>query len=126
VTRWLIDGMNVIGSRPDGWWRDRKGAQRRLVEELGRFAEDGQEPVTVIFDGREHPIDPPAGVEVRFASTRGRNAADHDIAALAAADEDPPGLTVVTSDAELADRVESTGASTLGAGAFRRRLDDLR
>jgi predicted RNA-binding protein with PIN domain len=126
MTRWLIDGMNVIGSRPDGWWRDRQGAQRRLVEELAAFAESSGEPVTVIFDGREHPIGPPAGVEVRFATTRGRNAADHDIAALAAGDDDPKTLTVVTSDAELAARVESAGATTLGAGAFRRRLDDLR
>ena len=122
MTRWLIDGMNVIGSRPDGWWRDRQGAQRRLVKELAGFAD----AVTVIFDGREHPINPPAGVEVRFATTRGRNAADHDIAALAAADDDPQTLTVVTSDAELAARVESAGATTLGAGAFRRRLDGQR
>ena len=38
MTRWIVDGMNVIGSRPDGWWRDRRGAMRRLVEELGALA----------------------------------------------------------------------------------------
>src|SRR4051794_7041159 len=38
VPRYLVDGMNVIGSRPDGWWRDRGGAMRRLVADLERFA----------------------------------------------------------------------------------------
>ena len=36
--RWIVDGMNVIGSRPDGWWRDRDGARARLVEELSSYA----------------------------------------------------------------------------------------
>ena len=35
MTRWIVDGMNVIGSRPTGWWRDRPGAMRGLVAELG-------------------------------------------------------------------------------------------
>ena len=115
--------MNVIGSRPDGWWRDRNGAQRRLVDELGSFAAAKGEHVTVVFDGREHPIDLLPGVKVLFASTRGRDAADHDIAALAQADADPRELTVVTSDAGLAGRVGQAGAQTLGACAFRRLLD---
>jgi predicted RNA-binding protein with PIN domain len=123
VTRWLVDGMNVIGSRPDGWWRDRPKAHRQLVDELARFAASKDEPVSVVFDGREHPLDAPPGVEVLFASTRGRNAADHDIAALVTADADPRELTVVTSDADLVDRVERVGARTLGAGGFRRLLD---
>ena len=37
--RLVVDAMNVIGSRPTGWWRDRRGAMTRLVEELGRYAE---------------------------------------------------------------------------------------
>ena len=85
VTRWIVDGMNVIGSRPDGWWRDRRGAMRRLVEELGSLASTSGEPVTVVLDGA--PFDLDGGpVEVRFASRRGPNAADDDIAALVAAD----------------------------------------
>jgi len=123
VTRWLIDGMNVIGSRPDGWWRDRKKAQRRLVDELARFAHVTGEPVTVIFDGREHAIDAHPRVEVLFASSSGRDAADHDIAERVQADPASEQLTVVTSDADLAGRVERAGAQTLGAGAFRRRLE---
>ena len=45
----MIDASNVIGSRPDGWWRDREGAARRLVDELRRFAETGED-VTVVLD----------------------------------------------------------------------------
>jgi predicted RNA-binding protein with PIN domain len=120
--RWLVDGMNVIGSRPDGWWRDRDGAVRALVADLDAFAAGEDPQVTVIFDGR--PVDVEARrVDVRFAPRRGRNAADDEIARLVAADPDPASLRVVTSDATLADRVRAAGADVLGAGTFRRRLD---
>ena len=36
--RWIVDAMNVIGSRPDGWWKNRRGAMVRLVEQLERWA----------------------------------------------------------------------------------------
>jgi predicted RNA-binding protein with PIN domain len=120
--RWLVDGMNVIGSRPTGWWRDRPGAMRELTEELDGFAARSGDEVTVVFDGRPFELDAER-VEVLFATRRGRDAADDDIARLAAEDSD--GLTVVSSDAELVRRVEEAGAETLGAGAFRRRLDDV-
>ena len=111
--------MNVVGSRPDGWWRDRRAAMRRLVAALDRYAAAEPPPgeVVVVFDGA--PFDLPAErVEVRFASRRGPNAADDDIADLAGA-----GATVVTSDADLERRVRERGADVVGAGAFRRRLD---
>lgn len=120
--RWLVDGMNVIGSRPTGWWRDRPAAMRELTAELEGFARRSGDRLTVIFDGEPFDLDGD-GVEVRFASRRGRDAADDDIARLAAADEQPGTLTVVSSDAELVRRVEAVGAQTLGAGAFRRRLE---
>src|SRR5918994_5535479 len=107
MARWLIDGMNVIGSRPSGWWRDRPGAMRTLAEELGGLAEATGDELTVIFDGRPFELEAPAGVSVEFASRRGANAADDDIAALVEADPDPAGLMVVTSDRALAERVRS-------------------
>jgi predicted RNA-binding protein with PIN domain len=122
VARWLVDGMNVVGSRPDGWWRDRDGAARRLVGELAEFARATGEDVVVIFDGRPVDLGAPASVEVRFASRRGRDAADDDLAAAAEADPAPEDLVVVTSDAALADRVRAAGARVEGAGAFLRRL----
>jgi predicted RNA-binding protein with PIN domain len=119
VTRWLVDGMNVIGSRPTGWWRDRPRAMRELVEQLGRLGE----PVTVVFDGRPFALEGGEDVEVMFASRHGRNAADDDIAAYAG--ESGEALRVVTSDAELAERVRRHGAEVVGAKAFRERLDGL-
>jgi predicted RNA-binding protein with PIN domain len=121
VTRWLVDGMNVIGSRPTGWWRDRRRAMRELVEEMDRLGE----PVTVVFDGRPFDLDGGEWVEVLFASRSGRNAADDDIAALAAAEAGDE-LRVVTSDGELAERARRSGAEVVGTRAFRERLDRLR
>ena len=121
--RLIVDGMNVIGSRPDGWWRDRPGAMRRLAGELTAHAGRTGDEVIVIFDGKPFELDGADPVEVRFATRRGPNAADDDIAALVEADADPASLTVVTSDANLADRVRAAGGEVMGAGAFRRRLD---
>ncbi len=123
MARWLIDGMNVIGSRPSGWWRDRPGAMRSLSEELGELARASGDDLTVIFDGRPFELDAPEGVSVAFATRRGPNAADDDIAALVEGDSDPAGLTVVTSDRTLAERVRRAGAAVVGAGDFRRKLD---
>jgi predicted RNA-binding protein with PIN domain len=121
--RLIVDGMNVIGSRPDGWWRDRQAAMRRLAGELAEHARRTGDDVTVIFDGAPFELEADEGVEVRFASRSGRNAADDDIAALVEADGDPASLTVVTSDATLAERVRAAGGEVTGAGGFRRELE---
>jgi rRNA-processing protein FCF1 len=119
VTRWLVDGMNLIGSRPDGWWRDRPRAMRELIEELRGLGE----PVTVIFDGRPFELADSGPVEVRFASRRGRNAADDDIARMVGDADEPQEWRVVTSDRELGERVRARGAQVVGVGAFRERLE---
>jgi predicted RNA-binding protein with PIN domain len=125
--RWLVDGMNLIGSRPDRWWNDRDGAVRRLVGELDRFAAATGDHVTVVFDHR--PPDLAAGrhgaVEVAFASRRGRNAADDEIVGMVAGDPDPASARVVTSDRRLAERVRDMGAPVEGSGRFRRRIDQV-
>jgi predicted RNA-binding protein with PIN domain len=118
--RLIVDGNNVMGSRPDGWWRDRAAATRRLVERIGERAEAGEKPVTVVFDGpRPEGLDAPTEVEVMFAERAGRDAADDVIARLVAEDPLPERLRVVTSDATLAARVRAQGAEVLGARAFR-------
>jgi predicted RNA-binding protein with PIN domain len=121
--RWLVDGMNVIGSRPDGWWRDRGKAIRRLTEQLERFARAGDREVVVVFDGHPRDVGAQERVEVRFAPG-GRDAADRVIAELVAADPAPDTLSVVTSDAALAEEVRAHGGRVVPAGTFRRRLDD--
>ena len=123
MTRWVVDGMNVIGSRPNGWWRDRPGAMRSLAGQLSELARSSGDEVTVVFDGRPFELEPADGVTVEFARRRGPDAADDDIAELVEAHQDPGSLTVVTSDGALSDRVTRAGASVVGAGEFRRRLD---
>ena len=115
--------MNVIGSRPDGWWRDRERSFRRLRRELERYARAGGEEVRLVLDGR-----PPARwreegvVETAFARG-GRGAGDDAIVARVAADPRPETLTVVTSDRELGERVRELGARVVGVTEFRRRLE---
>ncbi len=119
--RWLVDGMNVIGSRPDGWWKDRRAAQCRLVRDLAAFAAATGDEVAVVFDGPSHECGA-SGVDVSFA-TGGRNAADDEIARRA--EGVGQGWRVVTSDVELAFRACAAGADVEGSGAFRRRLDEV-
>lgn len=127
MTRWLVDGTNVVGSRPDGWWRDRPAAFVRLVERLRALVAGGDE-VTVVFDGR--PTDELAegdrdGVTVLWALRRGPDAADDRIVDLVGADRDPPSRTVVTSDRALAARVAALGAPVVGASVLLDTLDAL-
>jgi predicted RNA-binding protein with PIN domain len=119
--RWLVDGLNVIGSRPTGWWRDRRGAMRALVERLDDFVARSGEQVTVVFDGRPFEVDAQR-VAVEFAPGR-RNAADDALVRIVERDERPGMLRVVTSDAELARRAREAGAEVVSAGAFLRRIE---
>jgi dihydrofolate reductase len=58
----MVDASNVIGAKPDGWWRDREGATERLLGQLRAFA-DGGEDVTVVLDhGRPEWAAPDADV----------------------------------------------------------------
>ena len=123
MSRWIVDGMNLIGARPTGWWRDRPGAMRELVEELKAFARRSGEAVTVVFDGSPFELEGGDGVSVEFASRGGPNAADDDIAALVERDGDAASLSVVTSDGDLARRVRAAGAKVIGSGEFRSGLD---
>jgi predicted RNA-binding protein with PIN domain len=126
--RWLVDGMNLIGSRPDGWWADRARAMRELVSELERFAAERGDEVTVVFDGspsEERPAPGGAGAGrlcVAFAPG-GRDAADDEIAERVARAGDPGTITVVTSDKGLSERVREHGVEVVPVGRFRRLLD---
>lgn len=109
--RWLVDGNNVMGSRPDGWWRDRSGAKARLVTELAAWAGATDRSVIVVFDGGSDAVvaeAADAGLTVRFAGGGRRDAADDEIVRLASA-----GDTVVTADRGLAARLPD-GVGVLG------------
>jgi hypothetical protein len=122
MTRWLVDASNVIGSRPDGWWRDREGATERLLSALREFAGPDDEVVVVLDAGPASWAGRSGGLEVAIAPRRGRNAADDEIVRRLEADDDPASVRVVTSDNDLAARARALGASVVGGGEFRRRL----
>jgi predicted RNA-binding protein with PIN domain len=123
--RRLVDGMNVIGARPTGWWRDRTKAMRDLAAALSAFAAATGERVTLVLDGRERDIGEHPGVEVVWAPAPGPNAADRVLGDIAEQAEDRDVLVAVTSDRALAERLGSLGVEVEGAGAFRRHLDEL-
>jgi uncharacterized protein YaiI (UPF0178 family) len=115
--------MNVIGSCPDGWWKDRHAAMARLVEMLERWATDGGEQVIVVF---ERPPSPPIDssiVEVASAPRPHRDSADDEIVRRVSADPCPEAIRVATSDRGLAERVRAAGAKVVPAQAFRRVLE---
>jgi uncharacterized protein YaiI (UPF0178 family) len=121
--RWIVDAMNVVGSRPDGWWKDRRGALVRLVDNLDAWALTQDGDVTVVF---ERPMRPPiesAVVTIAHAARAAPDSADDEIVRIVRAADHPERTTVVTSDVALADRVASAGASVRSAGEFRDLID---
>jgi predicted RNA-binding protein with PIN domain len=122
--RWLVDGMNVIGTRPDAWWRDRHGAMVRLVDMLERWAASSGADVTVVF---EKPPSPPirsSVIEITHAPRPRRDSADDEIVRLLRADPAPTEIRVVTSDHWLGDRARAAGATVEPARPFRALIED--
>lgn len=118
VSHLVVDAMNVIGSRPDGWWHDRAGAVRGLVRRLGQLAAADEREVTVVVDGRplaDLPEGAHAGVMVLYARRPGRDAADDRIVELLDDVADGAAYEVVTSDRALAERARACGAGVIGA-----------
>jgi predicted RNA-binding protein with PIN domain len=121
--RLLVDGMNVIGTRADGWWRDRDAAMARLVDRLERWSAASGDDVTVVFEREPRPpINSPL-VSVAHAPKGGPNAADDEIVRRVRADADPRSIRVVTSDHVLGDLVRGLGATVEPAASFRDRIE---
>jgi hypothetical protein len=131
VTVLLVDAANVVGSRPDGWWRDRAGAASRLLDRLAALpgrslaTPDGGavvcEEVVAVLEGRARDVPAPDGVRVERAGGSG----DDALAAVAArlADEVTP-LLVVTADRGLRARLPAA-AAVAGPGWLLERLDEI-
>ncbi|MFV5995766.1 NTP pyrophosphohydrolase [Streptomyces sp. NPDC056231] len=120
----IVDAANVVGSVPDGWWRDRLGAAERLRDSLVPFAADGLPghpgPVELVLvvEGAARGVASVPGVRVESAPGSG----DDLIVALVAAEAARPaghGCVVVTADRELRQRVEAHGAQCVGPRAVR-------
>ncbi|WP_039805482.1 NYN domain-containing protein [Nocardia araoensis] len=116
----VVDAANVIGSRPDGWWRDRSGAARRLLERMTGLPErlaESAELIVVLEGAAKAAVDAAhqevGGVRVMRADGSGDDAIVGVVAAAHAEDGSRP-ITVVTADRELRDRVAAFGAETVG------------
>ena len=124
--RWIVDGMNVIGTRPDGWWRDRHAAMVHLVDLLERWAAADGDDVTVVFEQPPRPPIRSSLVEVAHAQRPRPNSADDEIVRRVRAAPDPASVRVVTSDAVLSQQVSAAGASVYPSATFRAEIDPPR
>src|SRR4051794_1624144 len=121
--RYLVDGMNVIGSRPDNWWKDRHAAMVRLVDTLERWVAAEGDDVTVVFEQPPRPPIRSTVIEVAHAPRPRPNSADDEIARRLEADDDQARIRVVPSDGGLGDRPGLAGARVEPAESFRRRIE---
>lgn len=120
----LVDAANVVGSRPDGWWRDRPGAARGLVERVRAASAAGRlgDLVVVVVEGQAR-----RGVRTGMVDDvlvlHAGGSGDDTLAAVAAdAAEGGGGVLLVSADRELRRRVEATGGDVTGPGWLLDRL----
>ncbi|HTW11649.1 MAG TPA: NYN domain-containing protein [Solirubrobacteraceae bacterium] len=123
--RWLVDGMNVIGTRPDKWWRDRDAAMLKLVDQLERWAAAEGEEVVVVFERQPSPPIRSTVIEVAHAPRPKANAGDDEIVRRLKEDAHAHTVRVVTSDRALSERAYAEGATVEGSESFRRRIEEL-
>ncbi|MCA2205852.1 NYN domain-containing protein [Nocardia rosealba] len=105
----VVDAANVIGSRPDGWWKDRAGAARRLLAELAAPAETTD--VIVVLEGAAKAGADAASAPLKVVLAEG-SGDDAIVDVVATADYDT--IIVVTADRELRARVAAHGAEAVG------------
>ncbi len=111
----LIDAANVVGSRPDGWWRDRAGAARAFLERVRAAVRAGRlaRPVVVVLEGKAREGTEPSmddGVVVLHAPASGD---DLLVSVIADAHDD---VTLVSADRGLRQRAEALGAQVASPG----------
>lgn len=115
----VVDAANVVGSKPDGWWRDRHGAAQRLRDRLihtGSSGVAGLAPpidVVMVVEGKAKGVQSTPTVTVIAAPGSG----DDEVVSLVAAQRERE-IVVVTADRELRSRVEQFGARTVGPRAL--------
>ncbi|MFI1565168.1 NTP pyrophosphohydrolase [Streptomyces sp. NPDC020490] len=113
----IVDGANVVGSVPDGWWRDRRGAAERLRDRLasdGLPGRSGPLELVLVVEGAARGVEAVPGVRVESAPGSGD---DHIVALTARAGHRP--VLVVTADRELRRRVTELGAEVTGPRSVR-------
>jgi hypothetical protein len=109
----IVDGANVVASRPNGWWRDRAGAALRLHQAIAA-ADLGYEAVVLVLEGeakRGQPIGLDGSVETAHASGSGDDEVVEQVRTRTADGDD---VVVVTADRALRQRVTEVGGASVG------------
>ncbi|MET7535388.1 NTP pyrophosphohydrolase [Streptomyces sp. NPDC005507] len=105
----IVDGANVVGSVPDGWWRDRLGAARRLRDLLVDHPLGQEADLVLVVEGAARGTEPVPGVRVEAAHGSG----DDRIVELTA-EAAERSVLVITADRQLRERVRALGAQVAG------------
>ncbi len=125
----LVDAANVVGSRPDGWWRDRPGAARTFVGRVRAATAAGRlaEPVVVVLEGRARSgveAGAAGGVTVVHASGSGDDTLIAATADAVGTDRGITQVTLVSADRALRRRAQNLGAEVAGPGWLIDLLDE--
>ncbi|MGV9677132.1 hypothetical protein ACWDSJ_17790 [Nocardia sp. NPDC003482] len=124
---WIIDAANVIGSRPDGWWRDRPAAARRLLTRLAAWTRHlpAGSTILVILEGATKPVAAEDFSPVRTVAAPG-SGDDTIVAEATSATEDGIApITVVTADRGLRTRLTPLGVNIAGPQQLWSQLDQI-
>ncbi|MFF2084894.1 NYN domain-containing protein [Nocardia sp. NPDC058176] len=122
----VVDAANVIGSRPNGWWKDRAGAARRLLADLAGLSARLPETtsIAVILEGAAKAgADGTEPAAPRMTVVLAERSGDDRIVEVVAQASDFDQITVVTADRELRSRVHDHGAETVGPSWLWSQLD---
>ena len=109
----IVDGANVVGSRPTGWWRDRAGAAERLHQAIAA-ADLGYDVVVLVLEGnakRGWPAGEDGAIHTVHAPGSGDDAIVDQVRARSTNGDE---VVVVTADRELRDRLAAAGGSSVG------------
>jgi len=133
--RVIVDTANVVGSRPDGWWKDRRGASTRFAHRLDALRRQGLPAgdlslpgdhwfpaIEAVMEGEARGAQMPAGLHVTEAPREGDDTVVERVEAAVGEGEH---VTVVTSDRALGERARRAGAQIWGAGTLLGLLDGL-
>jgi hypothetical protein len=118
----VVDGANVVGSVPNGWWHDRPGAAIRLRDRLvplttaGLADVPGPVEIVLVVEGKARDIPETPGVRLERAPGSGDDTIV-DVVRDAGPDRR---VVVVTADRGLRDRVTALGAEVRGPSSIPR------
>jgi hypothetical protein len=109
----IVDGANVVGSRPTGWWRDRAGAAERLHRAIAK-ADLHYDVVVLVLEGTAKggwPAGEDGAIHTVHAPGSGDDAIVDQVRARTTRGDD---VVVVTADRGLRERVAAVGCSSVG------------